>query len=311
MYHYVRPESAAPPHFRYLPLDGFRRQLDHFATQAHIASASEFFDALRRRTPSPNAVVLTFDDGLADHYDYVLPELRARGLWGLFFVPTLPYAAGRVLDVHKTHLALGRAGGRRVLRELERLVRPEMLEPEYVARLEGCLYRGHIEDEATAEVKRLLNYYLRLEHREQVCDHVYRQTGGIEDADVERHYASPEQLRELGASGMTLGAHSVSHRLLSQLPLAEQAREVEDSLSTLGELLGQRVRSFCFPYGGDHSFDSNTLGLLEASGVDFAFSVEPREISARDLSRQRLALPRYDCNGFAHGQSKVGPGISV
>lgn len=311
MYHYVRPESAVPPHFRYLPLDGFRRQLDHFAAQAHIASASEFFEALRRRQPLPNSVVLTFDDGLADHYEYVFPELCARGLWGLFFVPTLPYAAGRVLDVHKTHLALGRAGGRRVLRELEPLLRPEMLEPEYVARLEGCLYRGHIEDEATAEVKRLLNYYLRLEHREQVCDQVYRQTGGIEDVDVKRHYASADQLRAMGAAGMTLGAHSVSHRLLSQLAPDEQTREVEESLSTLGELLGERVRSFCFPYGGDHSFDAHTLGTLEASGIDFAFSVEPREISARDLSEQRLALPRYDCNGFPHGQSKVGPGIAV
>ena len=38
MYHYVRPGRSAPPHFRYLPLDSFRRQLDHFQATAHIAS---------------------------------------------------------------------------------------------------------------------------------------------------------------------------------------------------------------------------------------------------------------------------------
>jgi peptidoglycan/xylan/chitin deacetylase (PgdA/CDA1 family) len=308
MYHYVRPESAAAPHFRYLPLDGFRRQLDHFTAQAHIASAAEFWEAIGRRQPAPGSVVLTFDDGLADHYRYVLPELRARGLWGLFFVPTLPYTTGRVLDVHKTHLALGRAGGRRVLRELEPLLRPELLEPDCAARLTGCLYRGHVEDEATLEVKRVLNYYLRLEYRTSICDQVYRRTGGVEQVDVQQHYASAEQLRELGAAGMTLGAHSVSHRLLSQLSPAEQTREVEDSLGTLGELLGERVRSFCYPYGGDHSFDAHTLGVLDRAGVEFAFSVEPREISAPDLSEKRLALPRFDCNAFPHGQSKLGPG---
>jgi hypothetical protein len=71
------------------------------------------------------------------------------------------------------------------------------------------------------------------------------------------------------------------------------------------------VRSFCYTYGGDQSFDTHTLGVLEAAGIDFAFSVEAREISARDLSEKRLGLPRFDCNAFPHGQSKVGPGISV
>src|SRR6185295_4826270 len=157
MYHYVRPERAALPYFRYLPLDGFRRQLDHFAATAHIVSADELQQALASGQPLRDSIVLTFDDGLRDHHEYVLPELRARGLWGIFFVSTLPYEQQRVLDVHKVHLALGRAGGQAVLRELEALIAPEMLQPEYVAQLAGELYRGHVEDEATARVKRLLN----------------------------------------------------------------------------------------------------------------------------------------------------------
>jgi peptidoglycan/xylan/chitin deacetylase (PgdA/CDA1 family) len=307
MYHYVRPERAALPHFRYLPLDSFRRQLDHFAATAHIAGAAEFQHALDSGQPSPDAVVLTFDDGLRDHYEHVLPELCARGLWGIFFACTLPSAEQRMLDVHKVHLALGRAGGSAVLRELEALIGPEMLEPEYVARLEAELYRGHVEDEATARVKRLLNYYLRLEHRARLCHELFVRTGGSEIADVARHYAGADQLREMHTRGMSIGAHSVSHRLLSQLSPAEQATEVRSSIESLQQILGERVTSFCYPYGGDHSFNAETLQLLAAAQVEFAFSVEPRDISAADLRARRLCLPRYDCNLFPHGASRVGP----
>lgn len=308
MYHYVRPPEAALPHFRYLPLDGFRRQLDHFTKTARIASAADFAQALDSGEPAPDAIVLTFDDGLHDHGAYVLPELRARGLWGIFFVSTLPYAEQRMLDVHKVHLALGRAGGRVVLRELERLIEPEMVEPEYVSRLESELYRGHVEDEATSRVKRLLNYYLKLEHRARLCHEVYQRTGGYEARDVGEHYLSTPQLRELSAHGMAVGAHSISHRLLSQLSSDEQEREVRGSIATLEQLLGQRVASFCYPYGGDHSFNADTLRLLAAAELDFAFSVEARDIRSQDL-RQRLSLPRYDCNVFPHGESRVGQAV--
>lgn len=307
MYHYVRPGRAAPPHFRYLPLDAFRRQLDHFQSKAHIATQAEFEHALASGQPDPRAVVLTFDDGLRDHHDYVLPELRARGLWGLFYVATLPHTERQVLDVHKVHLALGRRGGRRVLEELENVIRPEMLEPGYVAQLSAAIYRGHVEDEATALVKRWLNYYLKLEHRGSACEEVFRRSGGHAERDVELHYMSREQLRAMRAAGLGVGAHSIHHRLLSQLTDAEQEREVLGSLQILSELLGEPVTTFCFPYGGEHSFNAHTLALLKRAQIRCCFSLDPRDISAHDLRERPLALPRYDCNVFPHGTSRVGP----
>jgi peptidoglycan/xylan/chitin deacetylase (PgdA/CDA1 family) len=137
---------------------------------------------------------------------------------------------------------------------------------------------------------------------------VYVRTGGDEARDLPEHYLSTAQLRELSAHGMTLGAHSVSHRLLSQLPCAEQEREVQGSIDMLEQLLGQRVASFCYPYGGDHSFNADTLRLLTGAGIDFAFSVEARDIRSDDLAK-RLTLPRYDCNVFPHGESRVGQAV--
>jgi hypothetical protein len=43
----------------------------------------------------------------------------------------------------------------------------------------------------------------------------------------------------------------------------------------------------------------------------FAFNVEPRDISAGDLSRRPQALPRYDCNQFPHGDARLGDNLRV
>jgi peptidoglycan/xylan/chitin deacetylase (PgdA/CDA1 family) len=306
MYHYVRPGGAALPCLHYLPLDSFRRQLDHFQATYQLLGAAEFASALRNGEAPDDALVLTFDDGLSDHYRYVLPELRARGLWGIFYASTAPYSQSKVLDVHKVHLALGRVGGERVLSELLALLTDDMVEPEYVALLDRELYRGHEETRATARVKRLLNFHIHLEHRSRLCDEIFRRTGGDERLALREHYLSVEQLRELRGAGMALGAHSVSHRLLSQLSDAEQESEVLGSVAALSDLVGEPVVTFCFPYGGRQSFTPYTLELLARAGIEYCFSVEPRAICAADLRHERLALPRHDCNAFPHGRAVLG-----
>ena len=53
-----------------------------------------------------NSVLLTFDDGLKDHFQFVFPELKKHGISGVFFPPSLPIEENIVLDVHKIHFIL-------------------------------------------------------------------------------------------------------------------------------------------------------------------------------------------------------------
>ena len=115
MYHYVRPQAAGLPFFPYLALSDFERQLDHFE-EAYGFVSKEAFTAWVDGAPAPEGVLLTFDDGLRDHVDFVLPALVRRGLFGLFYVSSGPALTGEILDVHKVHLAIGRIGGEAALR---------------------------------------------------------------------------------------------------------------------------------------------------------------------------------------------------
>ena len=109
-YHYVR--DGASRGIRALTPADFRRQLDWLADQAAIIDYDTFARAVRERRPlSRPSVLLTFDDGLADHGQIVFPELARRGLSGVFFLngaaldepPTL-------MNVHRTHLLLDALG---------------------------------------------------------------------------------------------------------------------------------------------------------------------------------------------------------
>ena len=87
MYHYVRPISQNYPYFKNLDIETFKRQLDYFEDEYGFISKEDYFYAIKNRKKI-DGVVLSFDDGLKDHYLHVLPELKKRNLWGTFYITT-------------------------------------------------------------------------------------------------------------------------------------------------------------------------------------------------------------------------------
>ena len=103
MYHYVREFDPAYPNFRYLDVKNFRLQLDFFEKEFGFVTKEEWnLFSLTGTMPSKSGkVILTFDDAMRCHFDFVFQEICSRGLWGIFYVPTLPYTQSKVLDVHR------------------------------------------------------------------------------------------------------------------------------------------------------------------------------------------------------------------
>jgi peptidoglycan/xylan/chitin deacetylase (PgdA/CDA1 family) len=57
-----------------------------------------------------------------------------------------------------------------------------------------------------------------------------------------------DELRELAAAGIEIGAHTVTHPDLSQLPYEDCLREMRDSRAELQRISGQRVSTFAYPF---------------------------------------------------------------
>ena len=304
MYHYVRPEPIDLPYLRYLHVDDFRRQLDHFEATDRLIGRDEFLGILDGAQVPADGVLLTFDDGLAEHHDHVMPELVRRDAVGLFYVPTGPYVSGTLLNVHRVHHLLGRYGGARMMAALEPLLAELDLDFEGRGAFRDETYRRQDNDAATATFKRTLNWFAGSEQQSALLGHLVDEL--LDEAALARSfYASAEQLRAMRDAGMLIGSHTISHPVMSKLERDEQAREIEWSIGTLEEMLGQlEPRHYCHPYGGFHSFDRHTEELLAEAGCRFAFNVESRDIVEDDVRNRPFALPRYDCNEFPHGAAR-------
>ena len=302
MYHYVREDSVDYPFFKHLNIEDFEKQLDYFDNEFGFVDQNDFVSAFSSKRDL-SGVVLTFDDGVLDHYKYVYPALKRRGLWGIFYVPAFIFS-GRILDVHRIHLLLGRFESANLMQRLNDLIRPEMLTDIGRKEFTRDTYARQDNDEATVAFKRTLNYTIGYQHRTTVIDSLMHDFFGA-DADFSDFYASPKMLQTMQDDGMIIGSHSVNHPVMSKLSFDDQRKEIEESFRMLEQHIGiPSVKSFCYPYGGFHSFTPDTEQILSENNCLFSFNVEPRDIALSDISQRPQALPRYDCNAFPFGKCR-------
>ena len=76
------------------------------------------------------------------------------------------------------------------------------------------------------------------------------------------------ELRQLSDDGLVeIGAHTMTHPLLTQLPRPAQLDEMSASRSRLGSILGRDVTSFSYPFG---AHDGESVAAGQAAGFGCA-----------------------------------------
>lgn len=306
MYHYVREGSEDLPFFRYLHFEDFKRQLDYFSKNYLLITKEQFTHSVSTGAVIENSLVLTFDDGLKDHID-VTRELVKRGLWGIFYIPTYPLISGEILDVHKIHLLIGALGGQKIFEVLINHIDDAMLSHSHVEDFRNLTYGRQNNDESTQQAKRILNYFISYDARTKILTKMMQELLGNKADLYDNFYVSHNDLKQMNDAGMMIGSHSVSHPVFSKIDPAEQRKEIRDSFAFLDSVIGKpAVKTFCYPYGGFHSFTKTTEDILQEENCLFSFNVEQRNIQSDDILNRPQALPRYDCNQFLYGEASMG-----
>jgi peptidoglycan/xylan/chitin deacetylase (PgdA/CDA1 family) len=275
MYHYVRdPGDAAEAGSGIpgLPVARFAEQLDEMARHNCMVSWLEVRAAVLDDQPlPPDATLLTFDDGMRDHYLNVFPQLKARGLSGLFFVLAHP-PIGRLVLGHKIHYllaALGQDGLRtavlaRLSPEQQRLF--HQAEAHYAARFNPATPQGAL-DLFKSVLQRDLS-----QPAEGVLSDLFAQHVGDEAAAAAEYYLQPDQIREMAAGGMHFGGHSASHPWFDFIGPEQQAQEIAASAAML-PAIQPGPWAFAYPYGG---LSRQAPRLLAQHGFAAAFTTQTR-----------------------------------
>jgi hypothetical protein len=301
MYHYVRSYDQRFPNFRFLDFHNFSKQLDFFERTCGFVTFDEWCRYVSDASmPAVDGkILLTFDDALSCHYSYVFRELKARNLWGIFYVPTSPYTDGCILDVHRIHLLCGAFEGKQLLDYALSIVSDEMIPFAIREEFHKNTYSDQLNYDGVSEFKRLLNYFVDYKHRSGIIDLVARKFDF--DFDFPDFYVRPSQIDEMASEGMLIGSHTRSHPVMSKLSVNDQLFEIKSSFEFLSSICKLPFRTYCHPYGGFHSFNEHTVRLLNDCCVDFSFNVESREINQQDQVQSIQFLPRFDCNRFQFG----------
>jgi len=106
-------------------------------------------------------------------------------------------------------------------------------------------------------------------------------------------------VRKMDMSGVTIGAHSVSHGCFSDLSGAECSWEIYESKRRLEEELGHSIEFFAYPYGLFRSDDCNIVDIVKKSGFRNAFTLDightngglPFKIPRRSVSQGMFLDP--------------------
>ena len=242
MYHYVRdlPRTRYPRIKGLLSAD-FYGQLDYIQRHYQVVGLPDVIAAARsEQSLPPNAALLTFDDGYADHYQTVLPALVSRGLTGVFFPPVVAVETGAILLENKIHFVLATTEIGALLKDVFEALDRERQDGAYPSNRElfDQLAKPSRYDSAEVMfVKNVLQNGVPQYTCIEIASRLFAKYVSSDEAAFSRElYVTTDQLREMLDAGMYVGAHGVNHVRLGAIPRLEQVKEVDGSLAFLSRL---------------------------------------------------------------------------
>ena len=226
---------------------------------------------LQQDTLPANAICVTFDDGYLNNLTIAQPILAKYQIPATVYVATA-FSHGMNMwndrliylfaDINRTQLQLG----------------DEMLQ------LGDNVQRRNLAQQWLKKLK-----YLQPDERLKKISEFYLQNNASEQSSL---MMTPEQVKQLSDTGVTIGAHTVNHPILKVLPASQQLTEIEQSKHQLESWTGRTVKHFSYPNGVDGvDFDENTVGLVKAlsfnSAVSTSWGISTKHTNVLNLKRFR------------------------
>jgi peptidoglycan/xylan/chitin deacetylase (PgdA/CDA1 family) len=211
---------------------------------------------LREKAPRCH-VLITFDDGYLDNYEIAFPILRSHGVQGVFFLATS--LVGTCSVPWWDHIAF-----------LMKTARQRRFSLRYPVAL-GVDLNGELMADS---IRSVLSLYKSPENAEpeRFIQELKESAQGEDLPRTLRRFLNWGEAQDMIRGGMAIGSHTHMHRVLSQLSMEEQRRELNDSRVLLKENLGINAEAIAYPVGCRTCFSEQTQALAKESGYRTAFS---------------------------------------
>jgi peptidoglycan/xylan/chitin deacetylase (PgdA/CDA1 family) len=261
----------------------FDQQMRYLAERFRVVSIHAVLGAIQqgRRLPR-RAVLLTFDDAYGDFAQVAWPILKQYRLPVTLFVPTAyPSQPQRGFWWDRLYQAFENSS-RAVLDNTP--LGPLSLSSANERRRSLRKLQDHLKTIPHSGAMTLV---------ERFCDELG------DGQPVPASILNWDQLRRLASEGVTLGAHTRTHAVLTQLPLEQAREEVRGSQQDLRREIGEAPPVFCYPSG---AHNQAVVRLLKEEGMQAAFTTldgqnrleaaDPLRLRRTNITR-RTSLPVF------------------
>ena len=230
-------------------------------------------DRLYAGTIASRALAITFDDGYADNEALAAPILERLGMTATFFVSTGFLGRGCMWNDRVIEAIRGC--------ESERIDLTPMGLASYS--LTPIAARRQAIDSVLTGIK-----HLEPTRRQSVAEAIVAVAGGRPSPAL---MMQADQVRGLRRLGMEVGAHTITHPILTRLSAAAAQGEMSGSKRELEQILGEPVELFAYPngvpgqdYAAEHATMARECGFSAAVSTAWG---------AASMRSDRFQLPRF------------------
>ena len=250
----------------------FKSQMELIARKFRVIPLSALSRTVLEGAPvDPRTVVITFDDGWLDNYEFAFPVLKRLGLPATVVLPTAYIGTSRMFWTDEVALAVAEA----------------KRSPQTGAGLKeslsaGAISKGGLAKEGNEDLIAAARSMASISDLDHLVEYLKRATPSVRDATLQvlrllrdsggepkeqRVFVNWDEVRAMGAAGVEFGSHSHEHHNLTELDETTLDSDIALSYQTLREHGISGTPPFCFPGG---YFNAGCLAALKKAGVEFA-----------------------------------------
>jgi len=254
----------------FLKLKTFEAHLKFYKKYFNVVSLDDYYQ--QNFSADRFNICLTFDDGFANNYKYVLPLLNKYQIPATFFITAIR-AAGYDILWNDFLGIISKYGPRQLIYKDEGYYKGK--HNKYVSKRQGISLVEKLRSDGfdeKAEMMRLLYPVVPFKLYKKHEDYWLQMT--------------EEQIRELAAcSFATIGSHGYFHNDLSRISTRYAGKELAFSKQYLESVIEKPVTSFAFPYGAytpEVVASAKKAGYSQLLAMDFNCEADHLEETLRE-----------------------------
>lgn len=230
---YHRVGTEGPPFYSTLPRAAFAAQMRYIKRNYRVISVSQMAKELGDPDLQGRAIVVTFDDGYGDLFSEAFPILRDYEIPATIYLAGQAIETGELLWYDGIFLRLQYAGN----------ILNVMLDRPYTFLLDSKTAR-------LVAAEKIVTYLRSIpdDERRAWCA-AFEKLVPVPRHTLRGSMLTWDEIRQMHRAGITFGAHTMTHPVMSRLLPEAQRDEISQSKRLVEQRLDTAVNEFAFPFG--------------------------------------------------------------